>query len=91
LPLGKDQESEFSATRLHLDPGDTVFLYTDGLSEARSAEEEYGVDRVTHLVRQQAARSPADLIAACLEDLHAFADGPPLDDLALLAIQRTGS
>jgi sigma-B regulation protein RsbU (phosphoserine phosphatase) len=91
LPLGMFHESEFSATRLHLDPGDTVFLYTDGLSEARSAEEEYGVDRVTHLVRQQAARSPADLIAACLEDLHAFADGPPLDDLALLAIQRTGS
>ena len=90
LPLGMFHESEFSATRLHLDPGDTVFLYTDGLSEARSAEEEYGVDRVTHLVRQQAARSPAELIAACLKDLHAFADGPPLDDLTLLAIQRTG-
>jgi sigma-B regulation protein RsbU (phosphoserine phosphatase) len=90
LPLGMFHESEFSATRLHLDPGDTVFLYTDGLSEARSAEEEYGVDRVTHLVRQQAARSPAELIAACLDDLRAFAGGPPLDDLTLLAIQRMG-
>lgn len=90
LPLGMFHESEFSATRLHLDPGDTVFLYTDGLSEARGAEDEYGVDRVTHLVRQQAARRPAELIAACLDDLHAFAEGPPLDDLTLLAIQRMG-
>ena len=90
LPLGMFHESEFSATRLHLDPGDTVFLYTDGLSEARGAEDEYGVDRVTHVVRQQAARRPAELIAACLDDLHAFAEGPPLDDLTLLAIQRMG-
>ena len=45
-------------------------------------------DRVTHLVRQQAAGHPAELIAACLNDLHTFADGAPLDDLTLLAIQR---
>ena len=88
LPLGMFHEFDFSATRLHLEAGDTLFLYTDGLSEARSAESEYGVDRVTHLVRQQAARRPAELIAACLEDLRAFTDGPPLDDLTLLAIQR---
>ena len=88
LPLGMFHEFDFSATRLHLEAGDTLFLYTDGLSEARSAESEYGVDRVTHLVRQQAARRPAELIAACLEDLRAFTDSPPLDDLTLLAIQR---
>jgi len=90
LPLGMFHEFDFSATRLHLEPGDMLFLYTDGLSEARRADDEYGVDRVTHLVRQQAARRPAELIAACLGDLRAFADGPPSDDLTLLAIQRMG-
>src|SRR5215469_140075 len=88
LPLGMFHEFDFSATRLHLEAGDTLFLYSDGLSEARRADDEYGVDGVTHLVRQQGARSPAELIAACLEDLRAFADGPPSDDLTLLAIQR---
>jgi len=88
LPLGMFHEFDFSATRLHLEAGDMLFLYTDGLSEARSAHDEYGVDRVTHLVGQQAAHRPAELIAACLDDLRAFADGPPLDDLTLLAIQR---
>lgn len=88
LPLGMFHEFDFSATRVHFETGDMLFLYTDGLSEARGADGEYGVDRVTHLVRQQAAHRPAELIAACLDDLRVFADGPPSDDLTLLAIQR---
>lgn len=88
LPLGMFCEVDFAPTRLQLDPGDTLFLYTDGLSEARNGDDEYGVDRVTRLVRQQAARPPAELISACLEDLHAFTDdGPPFDDLTLMAIR----
>jgi sigma-B regulation protein RsbU (phosphoserine phosphatase) len=90
LPLGMFCEANFSATRLQLEAGDTLFLYTDGLSEARHGDDEYGVDRVTRLVRQQANRSPAQLIAACLDDLRAFSVGsPPLDDLTLLAIRRS--
>jgi hypothetical protein len=66
-------------------------LYTDGLSEARNEGGEYGVDRIMTLVRQQAARQPAELIAACLDDLQVFADGGRrLDDLTLLAIRRRG-
>jgi phosphoserine phosphatase RsbU/P len=91
LPLGMFSESEFSATRLQLELGDTLFLYSDGLSEARNEGDEYGVDRVLTLVRQQAARTPAEMIAACLDDLRAFAGaGPCLDDLTLLAIRRCG-
>jgi len=40
------------------------------------------------LVRQQAARRPAELIVACLDDLRTFAGAvPPTDDLTLLAIK----
>jgi phosphoserine phosphatase RsbU/P len=87
LPLGLFHDIDFSATRLHLESGDTMFLYTDGLSEARRDQDEYGVERVAHLVRQ-AARQPAELIAACLDDLRRFVDGPAFDDLTMLAIQR---
>jgi sigma-B regulation protein RsbU (phosphoserine phosphatase) len=92
LPLGMFCEVEFSATRLQMEAGDTLFLYTDGLSEARNANDEYGVDRVTHLVCQQSARPPAELITACLEDLRCFENGGArFDDLTLLAIRRLGS
>ena len=89
LPLGMFCDAEFSATRLHLDPGDTLFLYTDGLSEARRADDEYGVDRIMALARQQFGRRPSEVIDASLADLRAFTGGTALDDLALMAIQRS--
>jgi sigma-B regulation protein RsbU (phosphoserine phosphatase) len=90
LPLGMFPELDFSATRLHLEPSDLMFLYTDGLLEARRGDDEYGVDRVTHVLRQKAAVRPAEAVSACLADLRSFMDGQPLDDLTLLAIQRSG-
>jgi sigma-B regulation protein RsbU (phosphoserine phosphatase) len=89
LPLGLFHDAELSSTRVQLDPGDTLFLYSDGLLEARGAGDEYGVERVVRLLRQQAGRPAAELIAACLDDVRAFTDGAALlDDLTLLAIRR---
>jgi len=92
FPLGMFLEGDFSVTRVQLEAGDTLFLYTDGLSEATcSSGEEYGVDRVTRVVHQQSELQAARLIAACLDDLRAFADTPHPDDLTLLAMQRRRS
>lgn len=89
LPLGMFCEAEFSATRIQLELGDTLFLYTDGLSETERGHEEYGVDRVTQVVRQHAGRKPTDVITAALADIRNFArDSAQSDDLTLLAIQR---
>lgn len=89
FPLGMFLEGEFSACRRKLETGDTLFLYSDGLSEARCTDDEYGVDRVTHFVQGQSGRQAAELIAICLDDLRSFTNGSPqLDDLTLLAIQR---
>jgi len=91
LPLGMFHNAEFAATRVQLAPGDTLFLYTDGLSEARDPNgSEYGVERVTRLARQQASHAPHESIAAFLADLRAFSgSASQLDDLALLAIRRS--
>lgn len=89
MPLGMFLDTEFSAMRVQLDPGDTLFLYTDGLSEASNEDDEYGVDRVITLVRRHASRQPGDLIAACLEDVRAFTKGSPsFDDMTVLAVRR---
>ncbi|MGD0096535.1 MAG: SpoIIE family protein phosphatase [Terracidiphilus sp.] len=89
LPLGMFLETEFSATRVQLETGDMLFLYTDGLSEASNLSDEYGVDRVIRLVRRQAGRQPAELIAACLDDVRTFTNGGPnVDDMTVLALRR---
>ena len=83
------RETEFSATRVQMEAGDTLFLYTDGLSEASHEGDEYGVDRVLTLVRKQSARQPAELIAACLDDVRTFTrGGPGVDDVTVLAMRR---
>ena len=89
LPLGMFREASFTSAQLQLEKCEMLFLYTDGLSEARGDDGEYGVERVTALIGRQASRRPAEVIAACLEDLRAFAgSNPGLDDVTLLAIRH---
>jgi len=91
LPLGMFLETEFAATAVQLETGDTIFLYTDGLSEASNETCEYGVERIMTFVHQQAARQPAELIAACLDDVRTFTNGvPSFDDMTVLALRRCG-
>jgi sigma-B regulation protein RsbU (phosphoserine phosphatase) len=90
VPMGMFCESEFSARRLTFDPGDTLLVYSDGLTEARNdSDEEYGAARVEH-VATAAAQDPVErLLAATVEDHAAFRNGAPnTDDLTVLAIRR---
>jgi len=91
LPVGLFASGQYSARRLQLAPGDSLFLYTDGLTEARNqADVEYGVGRLSSLLRDCDSFSPQGLISTCLEDLTAFRSGAPkADDLTLMAIRRT--
>lgn len=89
LPLGMFMDVQFSPTRLRMQAGDTLLLYTDGLSEARNQDEEYGLERITKLAHLRPLWTPTDLVSACLDDLNTFVgSGTRLDDLTVLAIQR---
>ena len=90
VPLGMFSDARFPVHRLTLADGDTLFLYTDGLTECRnSAGAEYGLHRIRALAAQHAAALPANLIAKCLDDLRVFGEGSkPTDDLTLLAVRR---
>jgi sigma-B regulation protein RsbU (phosphoserine phosphatase) len=91
VPVGLFCSVEYTVERVHLGRGDTLFLYTDGLSEARNpGREEYGVDRISRLVEANHAAPVPELIRACLGDLEEFRAGAPkTDDLTLMAIRRT--
>jgi phosphoserine phosphatase RsbU/P len=91
LPLGLFCEGQYSVETLRLRPGDSLLLYTDGLTEARNvADEEYGEERLSNLAAGRHAPQPRPLVDACLDDLSIFLSGTPLkDDLTLMAICRT--
>ncbi|HSL19138.1 MAG TPA: SpoIIE family protein phosphatase [Methylomirabilota bacterium] len=90
LPLGIMEDACYREEESRLEPGDLLLLYTDGLTEAESPdEEEFGVERVAAVVAGLEAPSAE---AACTELLAAVAShvaGRPLhDDATLLVVER---
>lgn len=71
--------------RLELDAGDTVVLYTDGVTEARRGDVQYGEDRLMELVAGS-GRAADEVTAALLDDVMTFQDGVARDDIAVLAL-----
>jgi sigma-B regulation protein RsbU (phosphoserine phosphatase) len=91
VPLGMFASANFPVFNFSIESGDSLFVYTDGLTESRNpAGEEYGLHRVKSVADTHAKKAPADLISNCLSDLQLFTAGSkPTDDLTLLALQRT--
>jgi sigma-B regulation protein RsbU (phosphoserine phosphatase) len=92
VPLGMFCTRQYPAQKIRLAPGETLFLYTDGLVESRDhADDEYGIERLSGLLAEHRSLSPRELTETCIRNLRAFADGkPPHDDLTLMAMRRTG-
>lgn len=93
LPVGMFCTEEFSIRQVTLAEGNSLFLYTDGLTEARDPlGREYGEERLARWVLEHRQFSPIRLVRACLEDLTKFQSGAPRsDDLTLMAIRRGGN
>jgi sigma-B regulation protein RsbU (phosphoserine phosphatase) len=91
VPMGLFCESQFTSTRQAFSPGDSLLIYTDGLTEARNAAgEEYGASRVEHVAAAVAQRPLQDLVTSTLRAHADFrGDVPTGDDLTVLAIRRS--
>ena len=87
LPLGLFGGAEPSHQELELDEGDLLFLYTDGVTEARNADQEYFDERLTDALAATAGRSAAHTVRAVQELVTAFSDDELLDDVTILAVK----
>ena len=90
VPLGMFCGASFQVCELNLASNDTLFLYTDGLTEIfNPAGDEYGMQRVESLAKRYATSGPEGLLAACLAEMSSFSGGvKQKDDLTLLALRR---
>jgi sigma-B regulation protein RsbU (phosphoserine phosphatase) len=89
-PLGFFSDDNVKVVKTMMSPGDTVVLYTDGVSEASNRDgEEYGVDALRKLIAEQyPSCCPMALVSACKQRLAAFRGAAErADDETLLAIQ----
>jgi sigma-B regulation protein RsbU (phosphoserine phosphatase) len=83
--VGALPDARFTTCRLHLEPGETLLLYTDGLTEARPDGAFFGEDGLTAFLSSR-ARTTAEQLIGELTGLIAGFDPPPTDDVALLAM-----
>lgn len=79
--------SDFTVT---LEPGDCLVLYTDGVTEAQDRNGfEYGLQKMTHLIRAYASEGAASLVRKISEDVTDFVgNNPQYDDITLIAIKK---
>jgi serine phosphatase RsbU (regulator of sigma subunit)/CHASE1-domain containing sensor protein len=86
--VGVLDEIDVGATELRLAPGETLFLYTDGLIEARGGPEgPLGEDRLRATLAEARGESPRAMVAAALDRAAAHSPDFPQDDVAILAIR----
>jgi serine phosphatase RsbU (regulator of sigma subunit) len=89
IVLGVTVDPRLTETQLRLDPGDTVLLYTDGVTEACRDGERYGEDRLRHLLSRVGHRQP-DVLARTIERTALeFGDGDHRDDITLAVLRIT--
>ena len=71
--LGLFEEWDCTLEERQLSPGDTLFLYTDGITESMNAAgEEFGEERLAHALRRHQALAPQSLITALIDEVRNF-------------------
>ena len=91
IPIGVMQEWNFTEQVIKMAPGTTIFLYTDGLTEAENAQlEQFGIQRVANLVTLE--KSPQKLIEQMVDAVRQFVGNTEQnDDITMLAIKYTNN
>jgi sigma-B regulation protein RsbU (phosphoserine phosphatase) len=99
LVLGFLSDQKYEQQTTTLGPGDILILYTDGITEARSPEEEkavadklFGEDRLTQIIKNSASLSAREIQSAILQAVSAHTKNTPQgDDITIVVIKRQES
>ena len=89
MPLGLAEDEKYSDTTITPKTGDTIILYTDGITEARNQDkEEFGNERLEEVLLKNRYASSQMLIDAIKSDLDSFvAAAPQYDDYTIIVMK----
>ncbi|MGH7287577.1 MAG: PP2C family protein-serine/threonine phosphatase, partial [Myxococcota bacterium] len=87
--LGWSSGTAYRSSELVLAPGQSLFLYTDGVTKANAPSGDLFTERrLEALLARDTAGPPSVLTAAVLRAVDAFAGaGPPADDVTVMALR----
>ena len=87
MPLGIFPDSEASLEEVTLTQGDVLFLYTDGITEARNLELAYFADRLEDELSLLAGQSPKDIVTAMQALVLEFSASELRDDMTMMVLR----
>lgn len=79
----------YKSGSIQLEPGDKIFQYTDGVTEATNKDNKlYGMDRLEKILTQNASKAPSELLPLVKADIDEFVgDAPQFDDITMLCLE----
>ena len=88
--VGIFEEEVYSDKTLQLDHGDTLVMYTDGVTEAKdSTNNQFGTDRLDNILSGVADKSSQEIVEAIKAGIADFVgDAEQNDDITMLALKR---
>lgn len=83
---------QFRQHEFQLCPGDSIFVYTDGVTEATSSEKElFGTDRMLEALNKAPDAEPEEILATVMGEINRFMDGEDqFDDITMLCLKYNG-
>ena len=92
LVLGAMKELDYSEYELSMDPGSSLFVYTDGLTEAVDPDQKmFGTDRIVEELNREPDRSPEEVLRGMKEAVDEFVKGQEsFDDLTMVGFSYHG-
>lgn len=84
--LGLLPQVEFSEEQVELRSGDTLLLYTDGVTEARQGDTYFGDDRFLGWAAAHSSAPVSTIVDTLLDEVLDFQGGDPRDDIAIVAV-----
>jgi serine phosphatase RsbU (regulator of sigma subunit) len=88
LPLGAFAHPDLQSADLSLYEGDTLLLYTDGVTDARDRQRRFYTDaRLTEVLVRGTGQPASALVKSIENDVSAFTGGHRIDDVAVLAMR----
>ncbi len=87
VPLGLLDSRQYEEVEFQAEPGDTLLLYSDGVSDhVKKDGQEYGRERLSHVLRAHCDKPAAEIARAVFRDLDKW-NRTAFDDQTLFAIQ----
>lgn len=83
------ENSRYREYELFLEPGDTVFVYTDGVTEASNTKNElFGTERMIEALEKKNSKNCKEILETVRQDVDCFVgEAPQFDDITMLCLQ----